>query len=209
MTKNVSQSRSGGGSDPIVSVREIRKEYGSGESGVTAVDDVSLEVEAGTVVGLLGHNGAGKTTTIKMMLGLIEPTAGTVSIAGTDVHRHPKQAFEHVGAVLEGARNVYWRLTVRENLDFFARLGGLDPAEQRDRHDRLLEQLGIADKADTIVNELSRGMKQKVSLASVLARKPDVVFLDEPTLGLDVGSSLELRDEIGRLVKRDEMTVLV
>lgn len=209
MTQNVSRSRPSEGADPIVSVRDLRKEYGSGESIVTAVDGVSFDVDAGTVVGLLGHNGAGKTTTIKMMLGLIEPTAGSVSIAGIDVHRQSKQAFKHVGAVLEGARNIYWRLTVRENLDFFARLSGLNPAEQRERHDRLLEQLGIADRADTIVNELSRGMKQKVSLASVLAREPDVVFLDEPTLGLDVGSSLELRDELGRLVEREEMTVLV
>jgi ABC-2 type transport system ATP-binding protein len=98
---------------------------------------------------------------------------------------------------------------VRENLDFFTRLMGSSPAAYRERHDRLLERLNLAGKEDTVVRELSRGMKQKVSIASALAREPDLLFLDEPTLGLDVESSLELRAEIARLVEETEMTVVL
>ena len=201
--------RTGGDGDPVLKVEHLRKTYKSGESAVTAVDDVSFEVDSGTIVGLLGHNGAGKTTIIKMILGTVSPTGGSVSIAGKNVRENQRAAYEHVAAVLEGARNIYWRLTARENLEFFARLGGNVPSEQRERHDVLLRQLGIDDRADTTVNEFSRGMKQKVSLATMLARQPEILFLDEPTLGLDVESSLTLRQEIQRLVTENNMTVFV
>jgi len=192
-----------------VTVDGLEKTYGSGDDAVRAVDDVSFSVDRGTVVGLLGPNGAGKTTTIKSMLGLVEPDAGTVTVEGVDVHADQATAYRHMGAMLEGARNVYWRLTVRENLDFFAALSGSTPTAQRERHDRLLQQLDIADKADTPVKELSRGMKQKVILAATLARDASVVFLDEPTLGLDVESSLELRRELRRMVDEESMTVVL
>jgi ABC-2 type transport system ATP-binding protein len=195
--------------EPAVAVENLRKVYGSGDDAVTAVDGVDLTVEAGTAVGLLGPNGAGKTTTIKSVLGLIAPTDGRARVAGVDVHDDPAGAYGHVGAMLEGARNAYWRLTVRENLAFFAALGGQRPSAARDRQDELLEQFGLTDKADTAVRELSRGQKQKVSLACTLARDAEVVFLDEPTLGLDVESSLELRRELRRLVEEESMTVLV
>lgn len=207
--ENESAVATDGGSDPILAVRNLRKTYGDGEGAITAVDGVSFSISPGTIVGLLGHNGAGKTTTIKMILGLIDPSEGDIRIAGWDAEKHPRRRYDHVAAVLEGARNTYWRLTIRENLEFFARLGGYDPSEQREYHDRLLEKLDIADREDTVVNELSRGMKQKVSLATILARKPDILFLDEPTLGLDVESSFELRREIQRLVEQEEMTVVV
>ena len=195
--------------DAALRVRDLRKTYGSGDDAVTAVGGISLDVERGSVVGLLGPNGAGKTTTIKSMLGLVVPTEGTVRIAGVDVHESPKAAYRRVGAMLEGARNVYWRLTVRENLAFFAALAGDRPSDQRERHDALLEQFGLAEKADATVKELSRGMKQKVSLACTLARDADVAFLDEPTLGLDVESSLELRAELRDLAEESGTTVLL
>ncbi|MFC5970197.1 ABC transporter ATP-binding protein [Halomarina salina] len=194
---------------PAVSVRGLTKTYGDGDETVRAVDDLSFDVEPGTVVGVLGPNGAGKTTTLKSMLGLVVPTSGSVSIAGVDVHGDPTAAYAHVGAMLEGARNVYWRLTVRENLEFFASLGGRRPADVRERHDELLDQLHLGEKADTPVNDLSRGMKQKVSLACTLARDVDVAFLDEPTLGLDVESAVELRRELRRLAEEDSMTVVL
>ncbi|WP_049997027.1 ABC transporter ATP-binding protein [Halococcus sediminicola] len=192
-----------------VSVDGLEKTYGSGKDAIRAVDDVSFDIEPGTVVGLLGPNGAGKTTTIKAILGLVVPTAGAMTVDGVNVHEEPRTAYRRVGAMLEGARNVYWKLTVRENLDFFAALSGRRPAAMADRHDRLLDQLGFEDKADETVNELSRGMKQKVSLACTLARDASVVFLDEPTLGLDVESSLELRQELRRLVEQESMTVVL
>lgn len=197
------------GGDPILSVRNLHKRYGSGDRAVEAVEGVSFDVASGSITGLLGHNGAGKTTVIKMIIGVVTPTAGTIRIHGVDARRNPGVVAESTAAVLEGARNVYWRLTVRENLNFFARIAGLSPAERADRHDRLLDQLDLLDRADTVVNKLSRGMKQKVSLAALLAREPDLLILDEPTMGLDVESSLALRREIGRIVDDEDMTVII
>lgn len=189
--------------DPVIEVDGVTKRYGD----LTAVDDVSLTVPNGEVVGLLGPNGAGKTTLIKTILGLIIPTDGTVRVAGNNVHQRPKRAYGTVGAMLEGARNVYWRLSVRENLAYFAALGGqaVDPED----HDELLERFNLMDKADEPLNELSRGQKQKVSLACTLVRDTDVVFLDEPTLGLDVEASHELRRELRRLVSDESLTVVL
>ncbi|MEZ3143281.1 ABC transporter ATP-binding protein [Halobaculum sp. MBLA0143] len=192
----------------VIRVEGLHKRYGEGEEAVTAVEDVSFEIDSGSLVGILGPNGAGKTTVIKSILGLVIPTDGTVEIGGVDVFERPRVAYDRVGTVLEGARNIYWRLTVRENLNFFTRLEGKSAESHRDRHDELLDKLNLHDRADTTVNELSRGMKQKVSLAAVLAREPDVVFLDEPTLGLDVQSSRQLRSELQRLSETGVTVVL-
>jgi ABC-2 type transport system ATP-binding protein len=199
-------ARNGERAGPVaLRVDGLSKSFGD----VLAVDDVSLTVERGSVVGLLGPNGAGKTTLVKSILGLTLPDEGSVRIAGVDVHERPRVAARHVDAMLEGARNDYWRLTVRENLRYFATVGGVAPDAVADRHDRLLDQLDLAGKADTPVRDLSRGMKQKVSLASVLATDADVVFLDEPTLGLDLASSLTLRRELRRIVADRGLTVVL
>jgi len=187
----------------------LSKTFGRGEDAVTAVENVSFAVDSGEVVGLLGPNGAGKTTTIKSILGLVRPDAGDVRVQGIDVYEHPRRAYEHVDAMLEGARNDYWRLTVRENLRYFAAIRGHDPETLEDRHAELLEAFDISGAADTAVRDLSRGMKQKVSLASVLAGEVSVAFLDEPTLGLDVKSSLTLRRELVRLAEERDLTLLV
>jgi ABC-2 type transport system ATP-binding protein len=194
---------------PAIAVEGLSKRFGTGENAVQAVEDVSLTIDRGSVVGLLGPNGAGKTTTIKTILGMVLPDAGSVRIHGIDVYERPRAAYAHVDAMLEGARNDYWRLTVRENLRYFTTISGIDPDSVTDRHDRLLEQLDLADRADDPVRSLSRGMKQKVSLASVLAGGADVLFLDEPTLGLDVESSLTLRRELRRIVEARDLTVVL
>ncbi|MFB1063734.1 ABC transporter ATP-binding protein [Natrinema sp. H-ect4] len=195
--------------DIAVSVTGLSKRFGEGDAAVTAVNDVSVDVESGSIVGLLGPNGAGKTTLIKSILGMVVPDAGTVRIRGVDLYERPREAYGSVDAMLEGARNDYWRLTVRENLRYFATISGVDPNSVRDRHDRLLAKLGLAEKADVPVRELSRGMKQKVSLASVLAGGASVVFLDEPTLGLDVESSRTLQRELRRLAEEEALTVVL
>lgn len=195
--------------DPIVSVEELTKEYGDGADSVVAVDGVSFGIDRGSITGLLGHNGAGKTTVIKSMLGLVRPTDGVVRVGEHRVDDDPKRTFEHVSAVLEGARTTYWRLTVRENVHFFSRLGGYDPTEYRARYEELYEAFDLENKVDTTVNELSRGMKQKAGIVAALARQPDVLFLDEPTLGLDVESSLELRRQLTTLVSEEGLTVIV
>jgi len=192
-----------------VSVAGLRKRFGDGTESVLAVDDVSFDIETGSIVGLLGPNGAGKTTLIKSILGMVLPDEGSVQIGGVDVYERPRDAYAHVDAMLEGARNDYWRLTVRENLRYFATISGVDPDSVRERHERLLTQLGLAEKADVPVRELSRGMKQKVSLASVLAGGAEVVFLDEPTLGLDIESSRTLQRELRRLVEEEALTVVL
>ncbi|GGM62894.1 ABC-2 type transport system ATP-binding protein [Halarchaeum rubridurum] len=202
-------SRSLGPDDAAIYVDGLAKTFGDGADAVTAVDDVSFTVAPGEVVGLLGPNGAGKTTTIKSILGLVLPDDGAVRIQGVDVHADPRAAYEHVDAMLEGARNDYWRLTVRENLRYFAAIRGQNPDAVADRHEALLDNLDLADKADTAVRELSRGMKQKVSLASVLAGDVSVAFLDEPTLGLDVESSLKLRRELRRLAEERGLTLVL
>ncbi|NUB92549.1 ABC transporter ATP-binding protein [Haloterrigena sp. SYSU A121-1] len=195
--------------EPALAVEGLSKTFGSGDEAVAAVEDVSFSVAPGEVIGLLGPNGAGKTTTIKSILGLLLPDEGAVRIHGIDVYDRPRAAYDHVDAMLEGARNDYWRLTVRENLRYFAAIRGRNPDALADRHEELLERLDLADRADTPVRELSRGMKQKVSLASALAGDVSVAFLDEPTLGLDVESSLTLRRELVRLADERGLTLVV
>ncbi|WP_311174087.1 ABC transporter ATP-binding protein [Halobellus ordinarius] len=195
--------------ESALAIDGVSKRFGIGEDAVLAVDDVSLDVTRGSVVGLLGPNGAGKTTLIKCVLGIVIPDAGSVRIFGTDVADGRRAAYADVDAMLEGARNDYWRLTVRENLRYFSTIHGVDPDSVAERHDRLLDRFDLAAKADTPVRELSRGMKQKVSLASVLAGGAKLVFLDEPTLGLDVESSRTLRRELRRLVREEDLTVVL
>lgn len=197
------------GDGPALVVKGLRKTFDDGEGAVTAVDGVSFTVESGSIVGLLGPNGAGKTTLVKSILGTVVPDAGVVRLFGTDVTSGRRAAYADVDAMLEGARNDYWRLTVRENLRYFATVGGVDPDSVAARHDRLLDRLGLAAKADTPVRDLSRGMKQKVSLASVLAGGARLVFLDEPTLGLDVESARTLRRELRRLAEEEGLTVVL
>ena len=193
--------------EPVIRAEDLTKTYGNGDETVTAVDGIDLAIERGTAVGVLGPNGAGKTTTIKLLLGLIVPDDGSAQIDGVDVVDSPRAGYRSVSAMLEGARNVYWRLTVRENVRFFARLGNRPVDEAR--IDALIEGVGLTEKADVTVNELSRGMKQKTSLACTLIRETPVVFLDEPTLGLDVESSLDLRRELRHLIDAEDRTVVL
>lgn len=195
--------------ETAVAVDGLSKTYGSGESTMRAVDDVSFEIETGAVVGLLGPNGAGKTSLIKCALGLIVPSAGAIHVHGTDVHVDTTQAYRHVGAMLEGVRNVYWQLTPRENVRFFASLHGNDPRERREAHTELLESIGLDSVADKPVDDLSQGMKQKTALACTLARETPVIILDEPTLGLDVEASYSLRQRVRQLANDEGRTVVL
>jgi len=144
-------------SPAALAIEGVSKRFGDGDDSVLAVDNVSLTVERGSIVGLLGPNGAGKTTLIKCALGIVLPDAGSVRVFGTDIGDDHRAAYANVDAMLEGARNDYWRLTVRENLRYFTTIAGVDPDSVRARHDRLLDRLDLAEKADTPVRELSRG----------------------------------------------------
>lgn len=175
-------------SDVTLDARHLQKSYGRGKARFQAVRDVSLRICAGEVLAFLGPNGAGKTTTIKMIGGLVRPDAGQVSIDGLDPHRQ-SMALKRVGAVLEGNRNLYWRLTPLENIEYFGGLRQVSRREARRRGEQLLEQFGLGDKHKTPVQKLSRGMQQKLAIAVALVHQPTLLLLDEPTLGLDVESS--------------------
>lgn len=180
--------------EALIEVVDVHKHYGGrSKSPVKAVDGVTFEVTAGEVVGLLGPNGAGKTTTIKMLCGLIHPDDGAIRVAGYDTRTQRRGVMGHIAAVLEGNRNLYWRLSVRENLDYFAGNRGNSRASVRSRRDELIARFGLTHKADTIVSNLSRGMQQKLAIAVALLADTDVLVLDEPTLGLDVETGHEVR----------------
>ncbi|MBX2865814.1 MAG: ABC transporter ATP-binding protein [Leptolyngbyaceae cyanobacterium MAG.088] len=168
--------------------RHLKKSYGRGKQRFEAVRDVSLRICAGEVLAFLGPNGAGKTTTIKMIGGLVRPDAGQVYIDGLDPHQQ-SMALKRVGAVLEGNRNLYWRLTPLENIEYFGGLRQVPRKVARRRGEYLLEQFGLIDKRKTPVQKLSRGMQQKLAIAVALVHQPMLLLLDEPTLGLDVEAS--------------------
>ena len=194
---------------PVVKVDNLTKIYRTRREEVVAVDHVSFEVYAGEVVGLLGPNGAGKTTTIKSLCTLIRPTSGTIEIAGHDVLRHPSRALARIAAVLEGNRNVYWRLSPRENMEFFAGLQGIPTRTVRPRIEELLQRFDLEEKANTSARKLSRGMQQKLAVACALIKQTEILLLDEPTLGLDVETSHELRDALKSMARNDKRTILL
>lgn len=170
---------------------------------VVAVEELSMCVAPGEVVGLLGPNGAGKSTVIAMMSGLVTPSSGRVLIEGYDTVRSRRQVAGRVGAVFDRARTLYPRMTARENIEYFTALmgrGSLRSVAGRAAH--WIECLGICRWADTPVNSLSMGTRQKVSMAAALAADPSVVLMDEPTLGLDVASSFDLQEMIVRMAKQ-------
>ncbi|MBD2465218.1 ABC transporter ATP-binding protein [Oscillatoria sp. FACHB-1407] len=180
----------------VLEAHNLKKSYIEKGRTIAAVRQVSLSISAGEVLAFLGPNGAGKTTSIKMIAGLIRPDEGWVRIVGRDPHHNP-QALRSLGAVLEGNRNVYWRLTAEENLEYFGVLRGLDQRTARRRGRELLERFSLLDKRQTVVQSLSRGMQQKLAISVALMHQPQLLLLDEPTLGLDV----EATEDVKRLVR--------
>jgi ABC-2 type transport system ATP-binding protein len=172
-----------------IETRRLTRDFGD----FRAVDGIDLRVERGTYYGFLGPNGAGKSTTIKMLVGLLRPTAGSAYIAGVDVWREPLRAKAVMG-VLPEQLNLYDRLTGRELIEFAGRLYDLPRDEVRHRTDALLNVLALSDDADKLVVDYSVGMRKKVSLASALIHRPRVLFLDEPFEGIDPVSSRVIRD---------------
>jgi ABC-2 type transport system ATP-binding protein len=197
------------GGRPAIELSGLTKRYRRGKSWLTAVNDLTLSVPSGQVIGLLGPNGAGKTTTIKMACGLILPTAGTIRLGGYDVARRRADAVRQIGAVLEGSRNVYWPLTPWQNLMYFGRLKGLRGAEIKPRAQRLLTDLGLWHRRDETVGSFSRGMQQKVAIAAALITDPPILLLDEPTIGLDVEAARTVKDWIAHLAADEGKTIVL
>jgi len=187
----------------VIETRELTKRYGP----VTAVEDLTLAITSGEVYGLLGPNGSGKTTTILMLLGLTEPTSGEVRVLGEDPSRNPLAVKRRVG-YLPDSVGFYDDLTARENLRYTAQLNGLPRVEAERRIAEVLERMGLSGRADDRVGTYSRGMRQRLGLADVLLKRPQVAILDEPTMGLDPEGAMEFLEMI-RGLKADGLTVLL
>ena len=195
---------------PAVAINGLTKVYKPrSKTPITAVDGLDLEVMPGQVFGFLGANGAGKTTTIKMLCGLVKPTAGTMTVNGFDVAKQRGKAMRQIGAVLEGTRNVYWRLSALENVMYFGRLKGGRGTALRQRAEHLLRELDLWERRDDKIRAFSRGMQQKVAIACALISDPPIVLLDEPTLGLDVKASLTIKQWIATLAKEQQKTIIL
>ncbi|MEX0873732.1 MAG: ABC transporter ATP-binding protein [Actinomycetota bacterium] len=194
----------------VLEVEHLIKTYRSRRRGeIKAVDDASFSVERGEIVGLLGPNGAGKTTTIKCLCTLVTPTSGKVFVDGANAVDEPRAAVAKLAAVLEGNRNVYWRLTPRENLEFFAALHGIPRRSVGALLDELLERFNLEDQRDVESRTLSRGMQQKLAVACAFVKQTPILLLDEPTLGLDVETSHELRAMLRDMAGNAGRTILL
>jgi ABC-2 type transport system ATP-binding protein len=175
---------------------------------LVAVDHLTLEVPAGTVFGFLGPNGSGKTTTIRLLLGLLEANVGKAEVLGYDVARDAAEIRRLSGALLEHT-GIYERMTAYDNLDFYARVNRVPKAERKIRIKELLSSVDLWDRRDDTAVDWSRGMKQKLAIARTLLHNPRLVFLDEPTAGLDPLAAAALREDILKLVRETGVTVFL
>src|SRR5947207_7686140 len=187
--------------------QRLRREHDKRER-FRAVDGIDLIVEPGEIFGLLGPNGAGKTTTMKMLATLLIPTSGTIRVLGIDPLMRPRDVRARLGAMLSGERSLYWKLTARENLEYFAALYHVPPRETKARIDAALVAVKLADRADDYVERYSTGMRQRLALARALLPDPPLVILDEPTVGLDPQAARDLRDRV-RELRAQGRTVLL
>jgi ABC-2 type transport system ATP-binding protein len=182
--------------ETIIQVENLVKKFGD----FTAVDGISFEVHPGEVVGYLGPNGSGKTTTIRILLGLLRPTAGRAQVLGFDVGRQAESIRPLVGYMCQKAA-LYDELTVAENLSFYAGLYGLSSAQQRQRHREVLALVGLSDRQNERAGQISTGWRQRLALAIALVHQPRLLFLDEPTSGVDPAARRDFWDLIGELAQ--------
>lgn len=187
----------------MLETRDLSRRYGS----ILALDNLSLKVAPGQIFGLLGHNGAGKTTSIKLMTGLLKPSSGTVLIGGHDIQSEPLRAKALIGYVADEP-HLYEKLTPVEFLRFNGELYGVPPAELAERIPRLLSLFDLSPRSHTMIEGFSHGMKQKTALAGALVHDPKLLFLDEPTVGLDPRGARILKEILRRLAGRGMTIVL-
>jgi ABC-2 type transport system ATP-binding protein len=176
---------------------------------LVALRDVNVEVKRGELFGLLGPNGAGKTTLIKILTTLLAPTSGTAWVAGLDVEKEPAKIRSRINMVSGGESSGYGLLTVRENLWMFSQFYGLDSGLANQRIKQLLEVVGMGDRLNTKSSDLSTGLRQKMNIVRGFLTDPEVLFLDEPTLGLDVGAARDVRKFIRQWIDRDSTRTLL
>ncbi len=191
-----------------VRMENLTRDFEAKESPVRALDGLTLEVPAGTIFGFLGPNGAGKTTTIRLLLGLLEPTAGRAQVLGFDTRTQPDEVRARTGALLEHP-GIYEQLSAEDNLEFYARVWRLSRAERQGRIQALLTDMGLWERRRDRAGTWSQGMKQKLALARALLHRPPLVLLDEPTAGLDVPSAAAVREDLAALAEREGTTVFL
>jgi ABC-2 type transport system ATP-binding protein len=199
----------------VVEARDLKRTYRTTTGifrrramDVEAVRGVSFEIDSGELFGLLGPNGAGKTTTIKMLITLLIPTSGSASVLGYDVVRDAREVRRRIGYVFGGDRGLYERLSAYDNLRYFAELYAVPGREQRRRIDELLDLVGLAGREKERVEGYSRGMRQRLHIARGLLHDPPVVFLDEPTIGVDPVGARDLRKTIASLAESGKTVLL-
>jgi ABC-2 type transport system ATP-binding protein len=188
----------------VVAASELVRHFGE----VTAVGGISFEVEEGEIFGFLGPNGAGKSTTINMLCTLLKPTSGSATIAGFDVVRDPLKVRSHIGLVFQDTTLDDY-LTASENLRFHAELYGVEPDRRDERLDLVLSMVGLSDRSDHLVGTFSGGMKRRLEIARGLIHSPRVLFLDEPTVGLDPQTRARIWDYIHELQDREAITIFL
>ena len=181
----------------MIEVKNVTKKYGK----FLAVDNISFTVKDGEVVGFLGPNGAGKSTTMNMITGFIEPNAGTIAVNGYDVLKKPAQVKQQIGYMPEGVP-LYTDLTVKEFVTYMAELKKIKRKEKKEKVEKTLKETGLEEVSNKLIRNLSRGYKQRVSLAGALVGDPEVIILDEPTVGLDPKQITEIRELIKELGKK-------
>ncbi len=190
--------------EPAIRTDGLTRDFGA----VRAVDGLSLTVPRGTLFGFLGPNGSGKTTTIRLLLGLLEPTRGRAEVLGLDTKARAGEVRQLAGALLEHT-GLYERVSAEDNLEFYARIARMPGPRRRARVEELLRGLGLWERRREAVGTWSRGMKQRLAVARAMLHRPPLVFLDEPTAGLDPVAASELREDLSRLVAREGVTVFL
>ncbi len=195
----------------LIEARELCKQYQKGwrRPPILAVDRVSFCIHRGEIFGFLGPNGSGKTTTVKMLCGLVTPSSGTALINGIDVVRKRSAAVRQIGGVLEGNRNLYWRLSALENMQYYTGVRGIPFGPLRVKALELLDLFHLIDRKNDPVRRYSRGMQQRLAVAISLLTDPEILLLDEPTLGLDVDSTRIMMEQIRQLARSRNIAVFL
>ncbi|HQN75547.1 MAG TPA: ABC transporter ATP-binding protein [Methanomassiliicoccales archaeon] len=203
------------GDEVVIDVKGLVRKYHS-TTGIlhqkkketVAVNNIDFQVRRGELFGLLGPNGAGKTTTIKVLTTLLLPTSGSVKILGHDVVKESMEVRKRIGLILGGERGLYYRITARQNLRYFADIYGVPMSIRDKRIEEVLERVNLLDKADTRVEDYSRGMKQRLHIAKGIIHDPELIFMDELTIGLDPEAARDARDMTKELVAEGKTILL-
>jgi ABC-2 type transport system ATP-binding protein len=187
-----------------IRTQTLTRDFGS----VRAVNSLDLEIPTGTVFGFLGPNGSGKTTTIRLLLGLLEPNIGHAEVLGFDTRKDAEKIRERCGALLEYS-GLYERLSAEDNLQFYGRVWHMPVSERQARIKELLTETGLYERRKEVVHDWSRGMKQKLAIARAIFHRPALIFLDEPTAGLDPVAAVALREDLSALAQREGVTIFL